>query len=97
MPLYLITYSNGRNPDTANSLRAAKALARQVSPTQYLTRGPDGDWYGYYSRRDLAADSHGDAPHLIQAIVRPISNPQQFLADVDQPSGWLETVRQAVQ
>ena len=97
LAIYLITYSNGRSPDTERSLEAAKHTARRVSPAQYLSRGPDGDWYGYASRADLYADARGDAPHLIQALVRPIRNPQGFASDEDEPRGWREAVRQAIE
>ena len=96
MKIYLITYSNGRSPDTERSLVAAKRTARRVSCARHFSAAPDGDWVGYASREDLFDDRAGAAPHMVQAVVRPVRDAVAYLAGTDLPRAWLEAVRQAV-
>lgn len=97
MKVYLNTYSNGAAPATSRSLVASKKTAKRNSTATIFSECPDGDFAGYADRSDLYADRHGDAPYLIEVIIRRISDPSTFLANDDQPYSWREAVRREIE
>ena len=91
---YLVTFSNGSEPIATTSKHEALRLARLSSPGRIATEFHDGNVGLYRDRSDLHRDRSGAAPHLIQAVVRPIRHVEAFLADYDTPALWRDAVAQ---
>lgn len=91
--IYLLTFTGGRNPETATSLRAAKA---QGAAAVYVADG-DGDLAGYQSRAHMAKDRDGDRPDLVSVVIRRVDRPEIFVRDPNQPGAWVYAVRCALE